>query len=33
VRREKDKIELGTKKKTTEAVDSVVLRPARWSEG
>jgi len=33
VRREKDKIELGTKKKTTERVDSVVLRPARWSEG
>jgi phage repressor protein C with HTH and peptisase S24 domain len=33
VRREKDKIKLGTKKKTTEAVDSVVLRPARWSEG
>ena len=33
VRREKDKIELGTKKKTTEAVDSVVLRPGRWSEG
>jgi hypothetical protein len=30
VRREKD---LGTKKITTEAVDSVVLRPARWSEG
>jgi hypothetical protein len=33
VRREKDKIELGTKKKTTEAAESVVLRPARWSEG
>jgi hypothetical protein len=33
VRREKDKIELGTKKITTEADDSVVLRPARWSEG
>src|ERR1700693_1197094 len=26
VRRQKDKIEVGTKKKTTEAVDSVVLR-------
>lgn len=33
VRREKDKIEVGIKKKTTEAVESVVLRPARWSEG
>jgi len=32
VRREKDKIELGTKKKTTETVESVVLRPGRWSE-
>lgn len=32
VRREKDKIELRTKKKTTEAVDSVVLRPARWAK-
>jgi hypothetical protein len=33
VRREMDEIEVGTKKKTTEAVESVVLRPARWSEG
>jgi len=33
VRREKDENELGTKKKITERVDSVVLRPARWSEG
>jgi len=32
VRREKDKIKLGTKKKTTETVDSVVLRPARWAK-
>ena len=32
VRREKEKIELGAKKKTTEAADSVVLRPARWHE-
>ena len=33
VRREKEKIELGTKKKATEGGASVVLRPARWSEG
>jgi Peptidase S24-like len=32
VRREKEKIELGTKKKATEGGASVVLRPARWSE-
>jgi len=32
VRRKKEKIELGDKKKSTDAGASVVLRPARWSE-
>jgi len=32
VRRKKEKIELGDKKKPTDAVASVVLRPARWRE-
>jgi hypothetical protein len=32
VRREKEKIELGAKKTATEAVVSVVLRPARWTK-
>jgi hypothetical protein len=31
VRRKKEKIELGAKKKATEVGASVVLRPARWS--
>ena len=31
VRREKEKIELGSKKTYTEPVVSVVLRPARWA--
>jgi hypothetical protein len=32
VRRKKEKIELGAKKKPTDAIASVVLRPARWDE-
>jgi len=32
VRRKKEKIELGDKKKPIDAVASVVLRPARWSD-
>jgi hypothetical protein len=32
VRREKEKIELGAKKTATEAIVSVVLRPARWAK-
>lgn len=32
VRREKEKIELGAKKKATEGGASVVLRPARWAK-
>jgi Peptidase S24-like len=32
VRRQKEKIELGAKKTTMEAIVSVVLRPARWAK-
>ena len=32
VRRKKEKIELGAKEKPTDAIASVVLRPARWDE-